>query len=81
MNPIRKILVGIDFSERCWAALERGRRLADLWDASLVVVHILQDLPYEGATQGSELVGLMGKLEEQIAQDMAQKVQKQVGSY
>lgn len=76
MAGMKKIVVGFDFSEGCVAALKRGRFLASLWGASVEVVHVLQELPYSGATQNKDLVDWMGQLEEEIGEQLSRQVQE-----
>jgi len=76
MSSLKKILVGLDFSEVCWAALRRAVWIAQSWDASIKVLHVLQEFPYEGAGQKSNLVEAMNQLEEEASEELSKRVQE-----
>ena len=76
MTSLKKILVGFDFSERANQALQRARELAKTWGAGIKVLHVIQELPYEGASQQAGLVDMMGRLEKEVSEELEKRVQE-----
>ena len=58
MITLRNILVATDFSEPSDVALAYGRELASRFDATLVVLHIVQNIYF--ASYGAESAAVMG---------------------
>jgi len=69
MQPVRKILVGVDFSAGGAVALDYGAGLAELLGgAELVLAHVLEPVPAPAdATWAVDLVELERQLEESAA--------------
>lgn len=74
MLSIQRILVGFDFSTRCQQTLQRAGALAKSWGATLSVLHVLPEVPYEGASQNVDLVDWMGKLGSEVSAELESQV-------
>lgn len=73
MNRLKNIVVGIDFTSNCESALEQAIRIARWNNASLHVVHVIDELvveDYQDAYGGSA---------EQISQEICQTSEKRLG--
>lgn len=73
---MKKILVGIDFSKPCRAALRRAAWIGHRFQAGVVALHVVRELPYEGATQQAHWVELVSRLEEEAREGLNQFVQE-----
>lgn len=49
------ILVAIDYSAHCKIVLDKARLLAEQYNASLSVIHIIDNLPLSGTAYGTEI--------------------------
>jgi nucleotide-binding universal stress UspA family protein len=73
MHSLKKILVPVDFSERCAAAVRYARELALRFDSELILAHVLPPLHAEFGLQieGSMLVEVYRARAEQAEQELA----------
>jgi nucleotide-binding universal stress UspA family protein len=73
MLPLKKILVPVDFSERCSGAVRHARELALRFDSELILVHVLPPLHAEfGALEiaGTMLVEVYRARAEQAGREL-----------
>ncbi|HEY1497267.1 MAG TPA: universal stress protein [Candidatus Solibacter sp.] len=73
MYSLKKILVPVDFSERCAAAVRYARELALRFDSELILVHVLPPLHAEFGLQieGSMLIEVYRARAEQAERELA----------
>ena len=73
MHPLKKILLPVDFSERCAGAVQYARELALRFDSELILVHVLPPLHAEFGLQleGSMLVEVYRARAEQAERELA----------
>jgi len=75
MLTIKKILCPIDFSEPSYKGLDFAVDLAKLFQAELVVLHVLQVLPARYTFDVPEFEGIIHKeSEQQLKDEVAQRV-------
>ncbi|MCP5467721.1 MAG: universal stress protein [Deltaproteobacteria bacterium] len=74
MTLIKKIIAAVDFSDHGEIVLRRAVALTQSSQAELHVLHVLPDLPYEGATQSDEIVTWMNQWEEEATEKLNQKI-------
>jgi universal stress protein A len=53
MNDYKKILAAIDFSDYDGIVIKQARYLADKFDAELIVIHVLDDIPMPDTPYGT----------------------------
>ena len=73
MHSLKKILLPVDFSERCAGAVRYARELALRFDSELILVHVLPPLHAEFGLQieGSMLVEVYRARAEQAERELA----------
>jgi universal stress protein A len=75
MLTIKKILCPVDFSEPSYKGLDFAVDLAKLFQAELVVLHVLQVLPPRYTFEVPEFEGIMhNESEQQLKDDVAMRV-------
>ena len=72
MIRIKNVLVATDFSEQSKSALEYGRELARTYDATLHVVHVVEDIVarYSTDISATMLVGALESLEASASSEL-----------
>lgn len=72
MIRIKNVLVATDFSEQAQSALEYGRELARTYDATLHVIHVVEDIVarYSTDISGTVLVDALQSLEDSARSDL-----------
>jgi nucleotide-binding universal stress UspA family protein len=78
LKPLKKVLAAVDFTEHSRSVLNRALQIAKTWGASLAVLHVVEDLPYEGATGHSEIVDIIGRLEEDATRELDRWVSEMI---
>jgi nucleotide-binding universal stress UspA family protein len=81
MIAIKKVLVATDFSEEAESALNYGRAIARAFDATLLVLHVVEDVfARTGATEplasGSVIAELLTSLEQGAREQMNEIVRE-----
>lgn len=79
MALLRKILVGVDFSEPSRRALRRAGALARLWGVPLAVVHVLKEHPYEASLNPVALLEMLGETEEGLSKRLEDFTRETLG--
>jgi nucleotide-binding universal stress UspA family protein len=72
MIRLKNVLVATDFSEQSKSALEYGRELARTYDATLHVVHVVEDIVarYSTDISATMLVGALESLEASASSEL-----------
>jgi nucleotide-binding universal stress UspA family protein len=72
MIHLKNVLVATDFSEQSTSALEYGRELARTYDATLQVIHVVEDIVsrYSTDISATVLVGALESLEASARSDL-----------
>jgi nucleotide-binding universal stress UspA family protein len=72
MIRIKNVLVATDFSEQSKSALDYGRELARTYNATLHVIHVVEDIVarYSSDISATMLVGALESLEQSASSDL-----------